>query len=122
MLHIVVGIVGFIWIPRAREEVSLPCDRAALHMNAIDEAVLELRRSPVAPPDQAATLRELTQESEIPLPAGFSADRANDVAGQAVVMHADGSKFGCPAIEKLLLAVLTAICFVDHDFNSHLLG
>src|SRR5258708_1596353 len=122
MLHIVVGIVSFVGIPDAGEEIALPGHRATLHMNAVDETMLDVGSAPVAAPDQSAALRELSQKSEIAFPAGFSANCANDVTCQTVMVNADGSKFGCAVIEKLLLAILAPIRFVNHDFNSHSLG
>ena len=122
MLHIVVGIVGFVWIPDSGKEVPLPGNRATLDMNAIDEAVLDVGSAPVTAPNQPAALRELSQKREITLPAGLAAHQPDDVARQAVVMNAHGSKFGSSVIKKRKLAVLAAVGFVDHDFNSRLLA
>jgi len=55
-----VWIVGFVRKPLAFEEIPLPRDRTTLHMDAIDEAVLNVRRSPIPAPDEAATLGELS--------------------------------------------------------------
>jgi hypothetical protein len=82
-------------------------------MDAVHKTMFERGSSPVTAPDQSAALRELTQKGEVAFPAGFAADRADNVAGQVVVMNADGSKFGRAAIESLRLAVLAAIRFVD---------
>jgi hypothetical protein len=122
MVPLVVGVVGFVGIPGSSEQISLPGDGAALHMNAIDEAMFEVGSAPVAAPDKAAALRQLSQESEITFPAGLAAHHTHDVTGQAIVMNTHGAKFCGAAVEKRLLAILAAIRLVDHDFNSHLLG
>ena len=122
MVHVVVRIVGFVGIPDAGEQIALPGHRTTLHMNAVDEAMLDVGSAPVAAPDQAAALCELSQKSEIAFPAGFATDQANNIAGQSVVVDADGSEFGSSAIEQFLLTVLAAIGFIDHDLNSHSLG
>jgi len=81
MVHVVIGIVGFVGIPDAGEQVTLPGHRATLYMNAVDETMLDVGSAPVAAPDQAAALRELSQKSEIAFPAGFSTGQANNIAG-----------------------------------------
>ncbi len=59
-------LVVFVWIvslvrkPLTFEEIPLPGDRTTLHVDAIDEAVLNVRRSPIPAPDEAATLGELS--------------------------------------------------------------
>src|ERR1700677_2300088 len=57
MLLVVVRIVSIVGIPRAGEEISLPTDRATLHMYAIDEAMLDFGSAPVAAPDEPAPAR-----------------------------------------------------------------
>jgi hypothetical protein len=37
-------------------------------------------------------------------------------------MNADGPQLGGTLVEKFLLGALAAIGFLDHEFNSHLLG
>jgi len=66
-------------------------------------------------------LRELSQEGEVALPGRLSAHHADDVARQAVVVHAHRSKLRRALVKEFLLAVLAAVGFVDHDRNSHLL-
>jgi len=81
MLHVVIGVVGFVGIPDAGEQIALPGHRATLHMNAVDETMLDVGSAPVAAPDQAAALCELSQKSEVAFPARFSTDQANNIAG-----------------------------------------
>ena len=121
MLVVVIRIVNIVGIPGASEEISLPGDCATLHMNTVDEAVLDVGSTPVAAPDKAAALRELPQEGEIALPGRLSAHYADDVARQAVVVHAHRSKLCSALVEEFLLAILAAVGFIDHDGDSHLL-
>jgi|HubBroStandDraft_6_1064221.scaffolds.fasta_scaffold319968_3 hypothetical protein len=121
MLAVVIGIVSSVGIPGASEEIALSGDRASLHMNAVDEVVLDAGCAPVAAPDEAATVRELSQERKVAFPARLSGHHADDVAGQAIVVHAHSAKLCGAIVEEFLLAVLAAIGFEDHDFNSHLL-
>lgn len=121
MLYFVVRIVGRVGIPDAGEQITLPRDRATLHMHAVDKVVFDVRSTPVATPDQAATLRKLSHEGEIALPARFAANDSYDVAGQSIVVHADGPKLGCAAIKKRQLPFLAAVSLEDHKVNSHLL-
>ena len=74
MLRVVVGVVGVVGIPGSGKQVALPGDRAPLYMHAIDEAVFDVGSAPVAAPDEAAALRELSQEGEIAFPGRLSAD------------------------------------------------
>jgi hypothetical protein len=121
MLPIVIGIVSVIGIPIAGEEIALPRYRATLHMHAVDKAMLYRWSAPVAAPDQAAAQGELSEEAEIALPGRLAANHAHDVASQSVVMYAHRAQFGCAIVEERLLALLTAIRFIDHHFNPHLL-
>lgn len=121
MLPVVVRIVSIVGIPDPGEKIALPRDRAALHMYSVDEAVFYFASAPVAAPDEPAAVRELAQEGEVTFPATLPGRHAHDVTSQSIVMNSNRSKFCSPVIEELLLAVLAAVGFVDHDFNSHLL-
>ncbi len=55
-----IWIVGFVRKPLAFEEIPLPRDRTTLHMDTVDEAVSNVRCSPIPAPDQAATQGELS--------------------------------------------------------------
>lgn len=68
MLGVLIGIVGFLRIPETGEKIALPGNGAALDMNAVDEAVLDMRSAPIAAPDQAAALRELPEEGKVAFP------------------------------------------------------
>ena len=74
MLHIVIGIVGFVGIPDSGEKIALAGDGTSLHVYAIDEAVFDLRGAPVAAPYESGALRELSKECEIAFPARLAAD------------------------------------------------
>src|SRR5271169_1731253 len=84
--------------------------------------MFDVRGAPVAAPDKPAAVRELPEESKIAFPARLSSHYADDVARQAVVMNPHGLKVRSAVVEKRLLALLAAVGFIDHDFNSHLLG
>src|ERR1700683_503456 len=119
MLYIVVRVVSFIGIPFSSEEVSLPGNGATLHMHAVDEAVFNVGSAPVSAPDKAATLRQVSHEREIAFKGRLPTHHADDVTSQPVVMVAHRPKFGRSVIEEHLLAILTAVGFVDHEFDTH---
>src|SRR5208337_1869369 len=60
ILMVLVRVVGIVRKPCAGEEIALPGHGATLHMDVVDEAVLEVWCSPVPAPDHSAALRKLS--------------------------------------------------------------
>jgi len=75
-----------------------------------------------AAPDEAAAVSQLSQEREVAFPRGLVTDRPHNIAGQPILMHANGAQPGRAIVEQLLLPRLAAVSFIDHDCDSHLTG
>src|ERR1700678_594384 len=122
IVMVVVRIVGFVRKPNAVEEVRLPGHGATLHTHTVDEAVFDMRSTPISAPDQPAALGELPEKREIALPRTLPIHAADNVTSQAIMVNSNRAKLRGALVEQLLLAILAAMGLVDHEVDSHAAG